>query len=246
MRLFDKWAIRRVERIKQREAEEQQERLKKQNEYKIHADAIYMVIETHMEELVQVYEKQPTHIKVGDRAIMNYFSIKYPSRNGWDGGVSSLLNHIPQEERTKPVTVIISHIYVDKSYARDIIDRFFENHSNEWLYNNVTIDRALNFYLGWLRKIRSTLPPYDEIRLFGLYKTAKFNYDGSFKPKWGLNVFSFHAEGTPEYTKTYELWMKEIEINLKRVELNKKLKELNDEMKQIDEEYNKIKVVNID
>lgn len=28
MRLFDKWAIRRVERIKQREAEKQQERLK--------------------------------------------------------------------------------------------------------------------------------------------------------------------------------------------------------------------------
>ena len=242
MGLLDKWALKRVEKIKQKEAEELQVRLKNEANYKAHRDAIDMVIRNYIQELMEVHEKEPVHIKVGDRAIMNYYSLKYPGRNGWDGGVSSLLNNIPQEERTAPVTVIITRIYVDTSYANELIDRFFQNHCNEWLYNNVKIERALNFYLNWLKQTRLNHYGSDSIKLAGLYKTATFNYEGSFQPKWGLHVFSFHPEGTPEYTKTYELWSKEIEINLKRVELNEKLKQLNNEMKQIDEEYRNIKV----
>jgi hypothetical protein len=79
--------------------------------------------------------------------------------------------------------------------------------------------------------------------LIGLYKTAHFDYDGSFKPKWGLNINSFLKEGTPEYYKTYEMWAREIVINIQREEVNQKLKELNDEMKKIDEEYRGIKYV---
>jgi hypothetical protein len=93
-------------------------------------------------------------------------------------------------------------------------------------------------------KVRRSKDGLNTRELLGLYKTAHFNYEGSFKPKWGLNVYSFHPEGTPEYTKTYELWVREIEINLKRAELSAKMKELNDEMKQVDEEYRGIKVIN--
>lgn len=243
MGLLDKWALKRVEKIKQKEAKELQARLKNETDYKAHRDAIDAIIRNYIQELMEVHEKEPVHIKVGDRAIMNYYSIKFPGRNGWDGGVSSLLNHIPQEERTAPVTVIITRIYVDTSYANELIDRFFQNHANEWLYNNVKIERALDFYLRWLKQTRLNHYGSDSIKLAGLYKTATFNYEGSFQPNWGLNVFSFHPEGTPEYTKTYELWTKEIEINLKRAELNAKLKQLNDEMKQIDEEYRGIKVI---
>lgn len=243
MGLLDKWALKRVEKIKRKEAEELKERLKNEANYKAHRDAIDMIIRNYIQELMEAHEKEPVHIKVGDRAILNYYSIKYPGRNGWDGGVSSLLNHIPQEERTAPVTVIITQIYVDTSYANELIDRFFQNHANEWLYNNVKLERALDFYLSWLKQTRLNHYGSDSIKLAGLYKTATFNYEGSFHPKWGLNVFSFHPEGTPEYTKTYELWAKEIEINIRRTELNAKLKQLNDEMKKIDEEYRNIKVI---
>jgi hypothetical protein len=242
MGLLDKWALKRVEKIKQRESEELKIKLANQANYKAHRDCISIEIRTQIKFIIEEYEKEPTHLKVGDRAILNYYSIKYSGRNGWDGGVSSLLNHVPQEERTLPVTVIITQIYVDTSYSNELIDRFFQNHANQWLYENVKPEKAWSFYLTWLKQIRFK-DGINTRELLGLYKTAHFNYEGSFKPKWGLNVQSFHPEGTPEYTKTYELWSKEIGINLKRVELNARMKELNDEMKQIDEGYRNIRVV---
>lgn len=242
MGLLDKWALKRVEKIKQREAEELKIRLANQANYKAHRDCIDIEIRTQIQVVMDEYEKEKEHIKVGDRAIMNYFSIKYPGRNSWDGGISSLLNNIPQEERTAPVTVIITKIYVDISWSNELIDKFFENHSVQGLYENVKIGRAWYFYLNWLKNIRNK-NGLSTPELLGLYKTAHFNYEGSFKPKWGLNIYSFHPEGTPEYEKTYQLWVREIEINMKRAELNAKMKELNDEMKQIDEEYRGIKVI---
>jgi hypothetical protein len=242
MELLDKWVLKRVEKIKQREAEELKIRLSNEANYKAHCTCIKMEIDTQIQFVMDEYEKQPTHLKVGDRAIMNYYSIKYSGRNGWDGGVSSLLNNIPQEERTSPVTVIITQIYVDTSWSNELIDKFFENHEDIWLYDYVKIERAWDFYLSWLKNIRSNYA-VNTRELLGLYKTAHFNYEGSFKPKWGLNVNSFHPEGTPEYTKTYDLWSREIEINLKRAELDVRKKELNDEMKIIDEEYRNIKVI---
>jgi hypothetical protein len=242
MNMFNKWALKRVEKIKQREAEELKIKLTNEANYKAHRDCIDTEIRTQIQFVMEEYEKEPVHLKVGDRAIMNYYSIKYSGRNGWDGGVSSLLNNIPQDERTSPVTVIITQIYVDTSWSNELIDKFFENHGDYWLYDHVKIERAWEFYLNWL-KIRRSKDASNTSELLGLYKTAHFNYEGSFKPKWGLNVNSFHPEGTPEYTKTYDLWIREIEINLKRAELNTKLAELNDEMKVIDEEYRNIKVI---
>lgn len=242
MSFLDKWALKRVDKINQREAEELRVKQEWATKYESHRRCIDMEIRNQIQFIMEDYEKVPEHIKIGDRAIMNYYSIKYPGRNGWDGGVTSLLTHTPQEERTTPVTVIITKIYVDTSWSNELIDRFFENHGDQWLYENVKLERAWDFYLSWLKRKRNAegLNTYE---LLGLYKTAEFNYDGSFKPKWGLNIYSFHPEGTPEYQKTYELWAREIEINIKRSELNAKMKELNDEMKQIDEEYRGIKII---
>jgi len=238
MNIFDKWALKRADQIKQREADEHKKRQERFESYVNHRKAIRKKIEKNIQLLIEDYEKTPTHVNVGDRVILNYFSIKYDGRNGWDGGVSSLLNHIPKEEMTQPVTVIITKIYVDTSYSNELIDRYFENHSDEWLFNTVKINHAWSSYRGWLKHRNPDLP----IKV-GLYKTAEFKYEGSFQPRWGLNVKSFHREGTSEFDKTYELWAKEIEINLKRNELNIKLKELNDQMKFIDEEYRNIKVI---
>ena len=251
MGFLDRWAQKRVDRIIQHEAEERLKRLEIDKLNKDHKSAIGEVINTEIAKLAEGYDKQPEHIKVGDRAIMNYFSIKYPGRNGWDGGVHSLLTHIPQEERTAPVVVNITKMYVDTSWAQELLDKFFENHHDAWLRDMVPVDKAWNIYLNWLDRRRKNIGDYtgnkseniSKRELVGLYKTAHFEYEGSFKPRWGLNIFSFHPEGTPEFDKTFELWSREIEINLKRDELNAKMKELNEEMKKIDEEYRGIKVV---
>ena len=242
MNIFDKWALRRVEKIKKLESEEQKKRDNIQINHKEHRNAIKKIIESEVDKIAQDYDKENVHIKVGDLTILNYYSIKYPGTNGWDGGCNSLIRHIPKNERTKPITVIISRIYVDKSFSDELIDMFFNNHSNEWLSHNVKLESAWGIYFTWLKHKRKS-ENMNSRELLGLYKTAHFDYEGSFKPKWGLNVYSFHLEGTLEFQKTYDLWVREIEIDLKRAELNSKLEELKNEMKFIDEEYRNIKVI---
>jgi hypothetical protein len=68
---------------------------------------------------------------------------------------------------------------------------------------------------------------------YGLYKTAYFKYDGTFQPKWGLNIDSFLKEGTPEYKKTYSLWKRELVLNSKIEKLKTQLKKLDAEREKI-------------
>jgi hypothetical protein len=167
---------------------------------------------------------------------MNNYSIGREGRNGWDGGVRSLLEHIPQEERTKPVTVKITKLYVDFSLSYEYVDGFFNEFNESFLYRNITVETVKQLFIQWRRNVTndvSSKKVYTDRELIGLYKTAHFDYDGSFKPKWGLNIDSFIKEGTPEYDRTYEIWAREIDINIKREELNQKLKELDDDKKQI-------------
>jgi hypothetical protein len=241
---LDKWALKRAEKIKQKEALEQKEREEQSRKYSDHKAKIENEIRKNIHALMEEYEKGEEHIKVGDRAILNYFSIKYPGRNSWDGGVGSLLNNIPAEERIAPVVVKITKMYVDSSFSNELIDRFFDNFSLDWLYYTYKVEDAWQCYLNWrkhaLKKNGEDIESLSKV--IGLYKTAHFEYEGSFKPKWGLNINSFHREGTPEFEKTFELWSREIEINRKKQELNLELQKLEAEMKQIDEEYRGIKV----
>jgi hypothetical protein len=250
MNIINKWILNRAEKIKKSQDEIEKQELKTKQDYNLVLKSYKNLLKSSIKEMIndfaKEYESNPEHIEVGDGAIMNYFSIGREGRNGWDGGVSSLLNHIPQQERTKPVTVKITKLYVDHSLSDEYIDRFFVNHSDEWLHKNITVESVKKFFIQWRRTITndvSSKKVYTDRELIGLYKTAHFDYDGSFKPKWGLNINSFLKEGTPEYYKTYEMWAREIVINIQREEVNQKLKELNDEMKKIDEEYRGIKYV---
>jgi hypothetical protein len=250
MNIINKWILNSAEKIKKSQDEIKKRELKSKEDYNLvltsHRKLLKSSIEEMINDFAKEYESNPEHIEVGDNAIMNYFSIGREGRNGWDGGVSSLLNHIPQQERTSPVTVKITKLYVDLSLANEYIDRFFINHCDEWLHKNITVGAVKKFFIQWRQVITNDVSSkklYTDRELIGLYKTAHFDYDGSFKPKWGLNINSFLKEGTPEYYKTYEMWAREIVINIQREEVNQKLKELNDEMKKIDEEYRGIKYV---
>lgn len=250
MNIINKWILNRAEKIKKVQDEIKKQELKSKEDYdlilKSHKKLLKSSIEEMINDFAKEYESNPEHIQVGDGAIMNNYSIGREGRNGWDGGVRSLLEHIPQEERTKPVTVKITKLYVDLSLSDEYVDKFFNEFNESFLYRNITVETVKQFFIQWRRNITndvSSVKVYTDRELIGMYKTAHFDYDGSFKPKWGLNINSFLKEGTPEYDRTYEIWAREIDINIKREELNQKLKELDDEKKQIDEEYRNIKYV---
>jgi hypothetical protein len=250
MNIINKWILNRAEKIKKAQDEYEKQEFKSKENYdlilKSHKKLLQSSIEEMINNFAKEYESNPEHIQVGDGAIMNYYSIGREGRNGWDEGVRSLLEQIPQEERTKPVTVKITKLYVDFSLSEEYVYRFFNEFNESFLYRNITVETVKQLFIQWRRNITndiSSVKVYTDRELIGLYKTAHFDYDGSFKPKWGLNIDSFIKEGTPEYDSTYELWTREIDINIKREELNQKLKELDDEKKQIDEKYRNIKYV---
>ncbi len=244
MTIFKKWILRKSDEIRAKEKAEREAEIKTIEDFneksKLHRRQLRTAIESEIEKLAAEKMSEPCHIKVGDTAILNYYSIGRESRNGWDGGVSSLLNHIPKEERTAPVKVKITEIYADTSLAYDRVDKFFEYFSYNQT-NLIKLDAAWYSYVKWMEDSYSgvkSLPTFDR---FGLYKTAKFEYTGSFQPKWGLNIDSFLTEGTPEAEKTFELWSLEIEINQKRSKLAAEMEVLKAEMRKIDEEYINIK-----
>ena len=250
MNIINKWILNKAEKIKKVQDEIKKQELKSKEDYdlilKSHKKLLKSSIEEMINDFAKEYESNPEHIQVGDGAIMNNYSIGREGRNGWDGGVRSLLEHIPQEERTKPVTVKITKLYVDISLSDEYVDKFFNEFNESFLYRNITVETVKQFFIQWRRNITndvSSVKVYTDRELIGIYKTAHFDYDGSFKPKWGLNINSFLKEGTPEYDRTYEIWTREIDINIQRDELNRKLKELDDEKKQIDKEYKNIKYV---
>ncbi len=244
MKLFRNWILQKAEKIKAEEKAladaEESSRRKKDLEARDHRKVLRNIIEANIDKIIEEENEKPCHISPGDKAIMNYFSIGRDGRNSWDGGVSSLLNNIPKEERTAPVIVTVTEIFVDTSLAYDRVDKFFEQHSYEYT-NAIPVGPAVwSEYKFWLLQKHGGPFPWN----IGLYKTALFKYEGSFQPRWGLNVDSFLKEGTPEYEKTYELWSLEIEIIQKRTTFDTEMKILESQMRKIDEEYRNIKYKN--
>lgn len=251
MSLINKWILNRAEKIKKKqeliEKEKTEKRQERYNLLKEHKTKLRVEIEKNLHEESNKYNEEPTHINVEDDAILNIYSMGREGYNGWDGGVGSLLSNIPKEEETKPVTLKITKIYVDHSLSNEIIDNFFDNHSDEWLYEKITVDNVFKFFVNW-RTVKlndvSTKKLYDKRKILGLYKTAHFEYDGSFKPKWGLNIDCFLKKGTPEYDRTYVIWEKEIDIKKKLQDANDLKKALELEKRKIEEEYRGYKYLN--
>jgi hypothetical protein len=182
MNIINKWILNKAEKIKKSQDEIKKQELKSKQDYELvlksHKNLLKSSIKEMINDFAKEYESNPEHIEVGDNAIMNYFSIGREGRNGWDGGVSSLLNHIPQQERTSPVTVKITKLYVDHSHSDEYIDRFFVNHCDEWLYKNMTVESVKKFFIQWRRTITndvSSKKVYTDRELVKLYEEHRFN-----------------------------------------------------------------------
>jgi hypothetical protein len=231
MSLLDKWILSRAKKIEAKEKalyeSETQKRKTISDSMKLVKEILIRRINKEAKELADI----ETHINIGDKAILNVYSLCGKNgSNGWDGGASSLIKNIPKGELNEPVTVEISEIYVDISLAEERVGRFVDNLDNDLLLLIMNNEKLVfEEYDSWLINRTGS----DD---YGLYKTAYFKYDGTFQPKWGLNIDSFLKEGTVEYNKTNRIWKKELKLNSKISELSKQLKELDNEREKIKEE----------
>jgi hypothetical protein len=228
MSLLDKWILSRAKKIEAKKKALYESETKKRktisDSMKLVKEILIRRINKEAKELADI----ETHINIGDKAILNVYSLGGKNgSNGWDGGTSSLIKNIPKEELNEPVIVEISEIYIDTSLAEERVGRFVDNLDNDLLLL-IMNDEKLVFeeYTYWLINRTGSSD-------YGLYKTAYFKYEGTFQPKWGLNIDSFLKEGTPEYKKTYSLWKRELVLNSKIEKLKTQLKKLDAEREKI-------------
>jgi hypothetical protein len=244
MGLINNWIIKRAEKIKAQEKAKRDEEIEKERErlaeyYKIRKNArdiIYNLIRERGEEL----KKTPCHISEGQTAILNVYRMGRDGDNGWDGGPRSLTNNLKSRPKT-PVTVKITKIYTDTSLADEIADKYIDNRSIESLSKLIEEGNLVKDYLNYLRIKRGDSEGSRLGDEMGLYKTAHFETDDEFQPRWGLNTNSFLAYGTEEYRETYNTWARELEIESQMEELDERKKEIEDEKKKLTEKYREIK-----
>jgi hypothetical protein len=244
MGILDKWVLKRAEKIQAADKAKREEQQRLYSERMEHSRKIRNeaneILRKFIDEKAEEFEKTPCHIEVGQTAILNIYSIGRNGNNGWDGGPRSLLNNLESKIK-EPVTVKITEIYVDKSLAEEIMDKYLENHSQERLEELLKREALVGDYRVWLgiRKRSQSLG-----NGYGLYRTALFDTDGEFKPKWGLNTDSFLPYGSKEYQETYDVWAREIDLYRNKEMIDLRIKELEQQKRDIDEKYKGIKYIN--
>jgi hypothetical protein len=244
MGILDKWVLKRAEKIQaaDKAKREEQERLyteRMEHSRKIRKES-KETLEKFIDEKAEEFEKTPCHIEVGQTAILNIYSIGRNGNNGWDGGPRSLLNNLKSKIK-EPVTVKITEIYVDKSLAGEIMDKYLENNSQERLEQLLKREALVGDYQVWLGIRKRSQSLGNE---YGLYRTALFDTDDEFKPKWGLNTDSFLPYGSKEYQETYNVWAQEIDLYRNKEIIDLRIKELEQQKREIDEKYKGIKYTN--
>lgn len=187
---------------------------------------------TRLRAIVDTYatdlEKSKCHLKVGSNVTLNIYDFDRPTRNGWDGGPTMLLNFIKQKEELDEIpTFKIESIYVDKSLAYEKIDNFLNNLEDYKIddytrHGNHTLEII---YLDYLNG-KDQSPVFGK---FGLYKTAMFSSTYKFQPSWGLNVNAFLVIGTPAAKRTQEIYR----MYEKRTALWNKHNELSNEIEAL-------------
>lgn len=228
MSLLDKWILSRAKKIEAKKKALYESETKKRKTISDSMKLVKEILIRRINKEAKELADTETHINIGDKAILNVYSLGGKNgSNGWDGGTSSLIKNIPKDELNEPVIVEISEIYIDTSLAEERVGRFVDNLDNDLLLL-IMNDEKLVFeeYTYWLINRTGSSD-------YGLYKTAYFKYEGTFQPKWGLNIDSFLKEGTPEYKKTYSLWKRELVLNSKIEKLKTQLKKLDAEREKI-------------
>jgi hypothetical protein len=256
MSIISKWILKKAEAIKKKqEAEEAAKKaaeLTEQQEYRSQLRSLRDYLENVIKEYAKAKESEPCHIKTGDRVVLNIYSLgEVDPINGWDGGPLAMSKYLKE-----PTTMIITDVYVDTSYAFELIDRFFNNNAFVHKNGNLFLVRgtmvrnryreteqligtmnAWQIFYEWMKRRKDMFGGISAGDSTGLYKTARFDYDGDFKPSWGLNVYSFLKEGTPEFDETLRVWSREVAIEAEMKRLAEESQKLQQEKREISKKY---------
>lgn len=171
-------------------------------------------------------------IKVGDTVIANRYALRKDSKNFWDGGANILISEGGNVyyENPKPLLYKVTDIYVDSSYVEELIDKFLNAFSDDYLIESGK-DKIVDFYKFWLKNYRNN-SRFDEKKNLttfnGLYVGVKIQSD-EFQPKWGLNIFSFLNVESTHGLQTKNIWTKQYENNEKISKLKQEIKEIEKE-----------------
>lgn len=236
MKLVDKFILAAAKRIEAKQKEkadlEQNERDSINKLYKQYEEKAEKLIEDYIDSIEEKMYADGCHLKSGDTAILNFYEIDYPCRNGWDTGPNAILSNVPVEVKRKPLKVRITDVSVSRSYYSELLDSFFNVYYGDHLKKALDTDSVVRWY------IRYTQMEEEWQEYHGLYWNAKFEpLNFGFKPNWGLNAGSFLVEGTNGAIFTERYWERQGEIQTKWEEVNDEKKEFENTLNKMLEKY---------
>jgi hypothetical protein len=244
--MFENFFIKRAEKIQAKRKAEQD---KQHEAWKKQSDEMFALNQKAKDilyaEIDKVAEKMKPHsqfVKEGDRAILNIYKMIFSDEmDGWDGGAGVLKNHWNRvDEKDVPIFVTIKNISVDKSYAHEAVDKFLYQVESSKL--KIMIDQGILpiHFRAYLDRCK-----YTGFGLtYGLYFSATFDTEISFKPRWSLSLTCFLKEGTEAAIETEKIWREEIDIKEQREILNERKKQLEERQREINEQYKGIRILN--
>jgi hypothetical protein len=243
--MFEKWILKRAKKIEAKKKIIQAAAAKvytaNYERKKLVETEAKKILYHFVDEIASKMVPDPRAVKEGDRAILNIYQMIFDSLpDSWDGGAGVLQTHTPEDQKKVPMFVTIKKISVEKSQVRDRIDNFLSNTMSDALNTMINTSTVLeNFrktYTG-----RSASNEYHEN--LGMYFSATFDTETTFKPTWTLNIGSFLKEGTEEANITAKIWKEELDLKKELTELNKRKEELNKRKIEIDERHRGIRIV---
>lgn len=243
MNFIDKLIVNRANSIKQKEERKKAElKEKEQKNYEarlelLESDKLFRrgcvdKINIELEKIIQheLEKKDSLQIKAGDEAVVNIYNLAKDSRNGWDGGAGVYSDFIPKDNKLQGVKVKITEVYLDRSFADELVDRFLNKYTVQELKK-----MTYNGSMVWQSFCDFTSSRSDSsiFGRFGFYWAAKFQTRIPFQPQWGLNINSFFVKGEKGYDETIEI----VKLEIKREKIQKEkdqiIQDLGSKMYQI-------------
>lgn len=235
MNLVDKFilaAAKRVEARKQKKEKQIREKEYLINElYKSYEEEAKVHIEGFIKDIEKKMLKEGCHLKVGDTAVLNYYELDYPCRNGWDTGPTEILRNVPVEVKRTPLLVKIKELCISHSYYEERLNSFFNKYYGDHLKRALAEGAVVQWFMQFMGNGLWA-------ENYGLYWDAKFEpLNFGFKPKWSLNAGSFLVEGSSGAIFTERYWKKEGEVLTKWENTNREKREFDNLLSEMLKKY---------
>lgn len=210
MKLIEKFILAAAKRVEAKKKAKEEQLQKERDEvnalYKSYEDEAEKLIEDFIDTIEEKMYNEGCHLEPGVNAILNYYELDYPCRNGWDSGPNAILSNVAVDEKRTPLFVKITDVKVSRSYYHECLDKFFNLYYGDHLKRAIDEGAVVQWFMKFMRN--RTWPDN-----YGLYWNAQFEpVNFSFNPNWGLNAGSFLDASTNGAIFTKRYWAQRGEI----------------------------------